>query len=117
VDRERIRGVDLPAVEKRLLDGLAIGALDGGFALLFLGVAIGYGTILSVWAVVLEEVSFKRYPRRSDFWLLIGFALIEGLGYRQLTVLYRLEGFWRQLRGVDSWGKMPREGFGVQKPG
>lgn len=99
-----------------LFIGLALGAVDPGFALLFFGVAIGYGTILSIWAVVLEEVSFKRYKRRSDFWVLIGFALIEGLGYRQMTVLYRLEGFWKQLRGVESWGKMTREGFGTKKP-
>jgi cellulose synthase/poly-beta-1,6-N-acetylglucosamine synthase-like glycosyltransferase len=100
-----------------LLIGLALGAVDPQFALLFFFVAIGYGTILSIWAVVLEEFSFKRYQRRRDFWILLGFALIEGLGYRQLTVLYRLQGFWKHLRGVESWGKMTREGFGAKKPG
>lgn len=98
-----------------LVLGLAIGAVDARFAFLFFGVAIGYGTLLSIWAVVLEEFSFKRYLRRRDFWKLIGFALIEGLGYRQMTVLYRLQSFWKHLRGVESWGKMTREGFGGAK--
>lgn len=92
--------------------GLAIGAVDGRFAMLFLAVAIGYGMLLSLWAIVLEEMSFRKYKRRSDFWRLLGFAVIEGLGYRQLTVLFRLQGFWKYARGVETWGKMTREGIG-----
>ncbi len=99
-----------------LVLALLIGAVDAQFALLFFAVAVGYGTLLSIWAVVLEELSFKRYKRRSDFWKLIGFALIEGLGYRQMTVLFRLQAFWKQLRGEEGWGKMTREGFGTRPP-
>lgn len=99
-----------------LVLGLMLGAVQPGFALLFFGVAIGYGTLLSIWAVVLEETSFRRYRRRTDFWKLIGFALIEGLGYRQMTVFFRLQSFWKQLRGVESWGAMTRQGFGGPKP-
>jgi cellulose synthase/poly-beta-1,6-N-acetylglucosamine synthase-like glycosyltransferase len=91
--------------------GLAIGAVDWGFAALFLAVAIGFGGLLSMWAVVLEELSFRRYRRRADFWRLLWFALIEGIGYRQMTVLFRLQAFWRFARGVESWGRMTREGF------
>lgn len=97
-----------------LLVGLAIGAVDGRFALLFLAVAVGYGTLLSVWAVALEELSFKRYRRRGDTWRLLWFALIEGLGFRQLTVLFRLQAFWKFLRGAEGWGRMTREGFGAR---
>lgn len=92
--------------------GLAAGAVGKDFALLFLAVAIGYGMLLSLWAIVLEELSFRRYPLRRDFFKLLGFAVIEGLGYRQLTVLFRLRGYWGFFRGVDTWGRMPREGIG-----
>jgi cellulose synthase/poly-beta-1,6-N-acetylglucosamine synthase-like glycosyltransferase len=95
-----------------LIVGLAIGAVNGSFAVLFLAVAIGYGMLLSVWAIVLEELSFRRYRRRSDLARLLWFALIEGLGYRQMTVLFRLQAFWRYARGVESWGRMTREGIG-----
>jgi cellulose synthase/poly-beta-1,6-N-acetylglucosamine synthase-like glycosyltransferase len=95
--------------------GLAFGAVNAEFAVLFLVVAVGYGTLLSVWAIVLEELSFKRYRRRRDFWRLIGLALIEGVGYRQMTVLFRLQAFWKYARGVESWGRMTREGF-AKKP-
>jgi hypothetical protein len=94
-----------------LIVGLSMGVVDGTFALLFLAVAVGFGSLLSVWAVVLEELSFRRYHRRADFWRLLWFALIEGVGYRQMTVLFRLQAFWKFSRGVETWGRMTREGF------
>jgi cellulose synthase/poly-beta-1,6-N-acetylglucosamine synthase-like glycosyltransferase len=96
---------------------LSIGAIGWQFGLLFFAVAAGYGTLLSIWAVVLEEVSFRRYKRRSDFLRLLGFAFIEGLGFRQLTVWFRLQAFWKYFRGVESWGAMTRKGFAGAKKG
>ncbi len=98
-----------------LLVGLALGVVNLQFALLFLAVAVGFGTLLSVWAIVLEEASFRRYGRPIDLARLLWFAIIEGLGYRQMTVLFRLQGFWNYLRGVESWGRMTREGIGARK--
>ena len=94
-----------------LVVGLALGAVNTPFALAFLAVAIGYGILLSVWAIVLEEVTFRRYNGRSDVWRLLFFAVIEGLGFRQLTVYYRLHAFWKVMRGEKGWGVMQREGF------
>lgn len=95
-----------------LLLGLALGAVNAEFALLFLVVAIGYGSLLSVWAIVLEEFSFRRYGRASDVLRLVWYAFVEGLGYRQLTVLFRLQGMVNYVRGVETWGRMTRQGFG-----
>ena len=95
-----------------LILGLALGAVNVSFALLFLAVSIGYGMLLSVWAIVLEELSFRRYKRRADFARLLFFAFVEGLGYRQMTVFFRLQAFYRYARGVESWGRMTREGIG-----
>jgi cellulose synthase/poly-beta-1,6-N-acetylglucosamine synthase-like glycosyltransferase len=91
--------------------GLAIGAVDLRFAWLFLLVAYGYGSLLSVWVVMLEELTFRRYSRRSDYLRLLSRAFIESLGFRQLTVWFRLQAFWKYMRGVQSWGAMTREGF------
>ncbi len=93
------------------VSGLALGVLDLTFALLFLSAAWGYGTLVTLASVVMEEVTFKCYPRFSDFRRLVSFALIESFGYRQLTVLWRVQGFWNALRGSTSWGTMKRRGF------
>jgi cellulose synthase/poly-beta-1,6-N-acetylglucosamine synthase-like glycosyltransferase len=92
--------------------GLAFGLVDVSFALLFILVAWGYGMLLSIWAVVLEEVSFRRYRRFGDLVRLLLFASLENFGYRQRTVWWRLKAFASVARGEHVWGDMSRKGFG-----
>ncbi|HJQ64802.1 MAG TPA: glycosyltransferase [Gemmatimonadales bacterium] len=91
--------------------GLWQGFLDLSFALLFLLVAWGYGMLLSIWGIVLEEVGFRRYKRWSDLGRLLLCAVLENFGYRQLTVWFRLRAFWSALRYRHVWGHMVRTGF------
>ncbi len=91
--------------------GLLVGAINVPFAILFFLVAYGYGLILSVMTLVLEEMSFHRYARLRDRFVLLGWVLLENLGYRQLTVAWRLRGLWKYLRGRKDWGTMERRGL------
>jgi len=67
--------------------------------------------LLSIWAVVLEEVSFRRYRRFGDLLLLLLYASLENLGYRQLTVWWRLKAFASVWKRGHRWGEMIRKGF------
>jgi cellulose synthase/poly-beta-1,6-N-acetylglucosamine synthase-like glycosyltransferase len=78
---------------------------------IFFIVAIIYGMLFSVGAVLLEEISFHRYPRGRDLLKLTFYAVVENFGYRQMTVVWRIKGLWDYLRGVKSWGHMQRTGF------
>jgi cellulose synthase/poly-beta-1,6-N-acetylglucosamine synthase-like glycosyltransferase len=91
--------------------GLAVGAVNTSFALLFLLVAWGYGMLLSMWAVVLEEASFRRYGRIGDLVRLLLFAMLETFGYRQRTVWWRLRAFVTVWTSSHVWGEMTRKGF------
>jgi len=91
--------------------GLAYGAINTSFALLFILVAWGYGMLLSLWAVVLDEVSFRRYGRAADLLLLLLYATLETFGYRQRTVWWRLKAFASVWRRGHVWGEMVRKGF------
>lgn len=93
------------------LGGLYLGAVDVTFALLFVLVAWGYGMLLSLWAVVLEEVSFRRYHRLADVGRLLLYATLENFGYRQLTVWWRLKAFLTVFTHRKVWGEMTRKGF------
>lgn len=79
----------------------------------FLGLAFLYGLVLSLGAVVLEDAGFGRHPGWDDLRRVLLYAIAENLGYRQLTHLWRLEGFWRLWRGGD-WGAMERKGLSRQ---
>jgi cellulose synthase/poly-beta-1,6-N-acetylglucosamine synthase-like glycosyltransferase len=91
--------------------GLATGAVDWTIAGLFYLTAYGLGTALTAFTLILEDLSFHRYETFRDRALLFWWALVENLGYRQMTVYWRLRGLWKFLRGNKDWGSMERKGF------
>jgi cellulose synthase/poly-beta-1,6-N-acetylglucosamine synthase-like glycosyltransferase len=90
---------------------IVAGRADWWFATVFLALAVVLGGVLSVAAVALEELSFRRYPRLVDVLHLFWLAALENLGYRQLNTWWRVKGTVSALRGVESWGRMTRKGF------
>ena len=90
---------------------IPFGLLDWRFAELFFLAAVVYGSLLSVAAVVLEELSFRRYPRVTDLLRLAAYGVLEHFGYRQLVTCWRLKGIVDYCRGRQAWGTMKREGF------
>jgi hypothetical protein len=92
---------------------LVLGAISGPFALAFFLVAFALGAALSLTAVVLEELSFRRYERTGDLLQLLGLPLVEAFGYRQLNAWWRIKGLWSYFRSKEGWGVMERSGFGT----
>jgi cellulose synthase/poly-beta-1,6-N-acetylglucosamine synthase-like glycosyltransferase len=90
------------------------GRAEWPFVIAFLSVAVILGGALSLSAVALEELSFRRYPRLSDLLRLFSLALLENFGYRQLSAWWRLKGTISDIRGVEGWGHMVRKGFNVE---
>jgi len=90
---------------------LFLGIVDWTFAALFYLTAYGLGTALTALTLILEDMSFHRYDTFRDRSLLFGWTLLENLGYRQMTVYWRLRGLWKFLRGRKEWGAMERKGF------
>ena len=91
--------------------GLAFGLVNVQFAMLYFLVAYGLGMLLSLLTLLLEELSFQRYQGIRDRLVLIAWAILENVGYRQLTVAWRLQGIWKYLRGRKDWGAMERRGL------
>ncbi len=93
--------------------GLALGVVQVTYAVMFATFAYGYAVFVSVAALCLEEWSFHRYPRWRDLAIAVAACVLENVGYRQLTAIWRLQGWWAALRGArQEWGTMTREGFG-----
>jgi cellulose synthase/poly-beta-1,6-N-acetylglucosamine synthase-like glycosyltransferase len=92
-----------------------LGVLDVQFFLMFLTVAILYGMFLSIAAILLEEISFRRYPGWIDLTKLFAYGILENFGYRQMLSAMKVKAFWDALRRRRAWGRMQRRGF-QQKP-
>jgi cellulose synthase/poly-beta-1,6-N-acetylglucosamine synthase-like glycosyltransferase/tetratricopeptide (TPR) repeat protein len=92
--------------------GLALHAFDAPFALMFFLFAYGFGALLTIISITMDELCLGRYTRMRDRALLVLWTLAENLGYRQLTVYWRLRGFEKFFRRQQAWGDMKRKGFG-----
>jgi cellulose synthase/poly-beta-1,6-N-acetylglucosamine synthase-like glycosyltransferase len=100
-----------------MLAALPLGWISGSALAALMLAAIGLGTVLSTFALLLEEVSFHLYERRRHLVVLLLATLVENLGYRQLTAVWRaratLEWLVRVRRG---WGDMKRTGWQGSPP-
>jgi cellulose synthase/poly-beta-1,6-N-acetylglucosamine synthase-like glycosyltransferase len=91
--------------------GVVFGLIDWRMAQLLFLAAILYGTLNSVAAVLLEELSFRRYLKLGDVMKLLAAALVENFGYRQLNTWWRLLGVIDYMKGKQGWGAMTRKGL------
>ncbi|MGE3473137.1 MAG: glycosyltransferase, partial [Vicinamibacterales bacterium] len=97
-----------------LAASLAVGLVDRSFAVLFFALAVGIGLVLSVATLLLDQASFMRFRRPRDLAWLVWWSVAENLGYRQMTVYWRLRGLVKYLRGRSDWGAMTRKGFATR---
>jgi cellulose synthase/poly-beta-1,6-N-acetylglucosamine synthase-like glycosyltransferase len=88
-----------------------IGAMPLSLFLLILALAIGYGTLLSLGSVLLEETTVRRYPGLKHLMVLIGFAVIENFGYRQMLSIFRAQGVLQYVFGLRNWEKVVHTGI------
>ena len=90
----------------------ALGLLAPSYLALLFIAAVLFGVFHSVGSVILEEMTFHRYPKVGDVMALMGAAFIENFGYRQLSVVWRVMGFIRYFgKHGTAWGRMTRKGF------
>jgi len=95
---------------------LATGQLGVDFLVLFLTVAILFGVLISLIAVYLEGLMFRRYPKLRSLGRLAFYALVENLGYRQLNSWWRTKAYFTYFTRKAKWGEMERSAYGVDTP-
>ncbi len=88
-----------------------LGVMNLHFMISFFLVAVLYGIILSVGALLLEENTFRKYPRVSQIIKLFIYAIIDNFGYRQLNTIYKLEATLGYRKNKSSWGSIKRRKF------
>jgi len=90
---------------------LCVNAVSYEIALLFFTAAFVLGMVLSLSSIVLEELSFKKYPGVRNVVILSIYAVLENFGYRQLSTYFRFKGLMEYFLGNKKWGEMKRSGF------
>lgn len=88
-----------------------LGLLSAEYLWAMLAVTVGFGVVISVGALALEEVELRRFPDAKSLMILMGAAVLENFGYRQINNFWRLRGAWQFLTKAQGWGNMTRKGF------
>ena len=99
-----------------VIGSYVLGILDVQFFVMFLAVAVLYGMFLSIAAILLEEISFRRYPAWIDLMKLLAYSVLENFGYRQILSAMKVKAFWDAIRRRRAWGRMQHRGFRERAP-
>ncbi len=93
--------------------GVTIGGLNWPVATALIGATLLYSVVITLLALLAEELTFARYRTNRDLTMALAGIVGENLGFRQLTLWWRLRGLVDGFRNRPTvWGDMERAGFG-----
>lgn len=87
------------------------GALSWTLFLQFVLFGYGFATLISIGSVLQEELTYKRYNDLQDVARLVSYCFLEHFPYRQLHMIWRLQGLWQYFRGDMAWRPLKRQGL------
>jgi len=86
------------------------GALSRQLLVEFLLFGYAFATVISIGSVLQEEITYKRYNDWQDVARLVTYCFLEHFPYRQMHMIWRLQGLWQYLRGDMVWKELKRQG-------
>jgi len=93
-----------------------LGVLSRHFFIEFMIYGYLFAAMLSVGAVLQEELTYRRYNDWRDVARLILFSFLEQFPYRQMHLIWRLQGIWQYARGDMAWRPLERVGLEAGSP-
>lgn len=88
-----------------------LGVLSREFLVQFLLFGYAFATVISIGSVLQEELTYKRYSHWRDVARLISYCFLEHFPYRQMHMVWRLQGIWQYMRGDVVWKPLKRQGL------
>jgi len=89
----------------------ALGYLNWKYFGIMIAVSVFFGIAVTLLAVLLNDVTSRRYMRGPDLVLFLVVAILENVGYRQLNSFWGCIGTWQSMTGKGGWGTMKRRAF------
>jgi len=91
-----------------------LGVLSREFFVQFMIFGYAFATVISIGSVLQEELTYKRYNDWKDVARLVSYCFLEHFPYRQMHMIWRLQGLWQYLRGDMAWRPLERKGLSEQ---
>ncbi|MGN6639823.1 MAG: glycosyltransferase [Mucilaginibacter sp.] len=80
-------------------------------AILIMVGVICIGILYSIFAIMMEVLTYNQYKQRKDILKLVLVAILEPFVFHPFVVLSAIKGNFDLLRKNNSWGEMTRQGF------
>lgn len=91
------------------------GSIEWNFFFSLLGLIYSFGVLYSVFAILMEVLTYNQYRSRKDILNLLLTAFLEPLIFHPFVVWSAIMGNIDFLRKKNSWGEMTRKGFSIAK--
>jgi biofilm PGA synthesis N-glycosyltransferase PgaC len=73
------------------------------------------GVLYSIFAIMMEVLTYNQYRGRKDILRLVGAAMLEPFLFHPFVVWSAIRGNVDLIRKRNSWGEMTRQGFATEK--
>ena len=90
------------------------GIVNWTFFFALLGFVLTFGWLYSIFAIMMEVLTFNQYKKKGEVARLIFTALVEPFWFHPFVVWSAIRGNIDLIRKKNSWGEMTRQGFGAQ---
>lgn len=91
------------------------GLIDWKLFIILLQLIFSFGFLYSVFAILMEVLTYNQYKRPKDILSLIVTAFLEPFTFHPFVVWSSIMGIFDLLRKKNSWGEMTRQGFSNEK--
>lgn len=81
---------------------------EPAFFWLLLLVSAGFTAFFSILCILVEELSYRKYVTVHSIIMITVLSLIENLGYRQLTIYWRLKSFVQFVKNFSNVRKLTK---------
>jgi cellulose synthase/poly-beta-1,6-N-acetylglucosamine synthase-like glycosyltransferase len=98
-----------------LLIFAVLGFMDWPFFFALLGFILSFGFLYSVFAILMEVLTYNQYKKRKEIFSLILTAFLEPFIFHPFVVWSAVRGNIDLIRKKKSWGEMTRQGFAGKK--
>ena len=86
-----------------------LGLINWKFFFLLYAFIYSFSLMLSLWAILFEELTFHKYRRKRDVLRLAGMAFIEPFFYPMMA-WFSVKGNWNHFFKKHKWGKIVKKG-------
>lgn len=92
-----------------------LGTVNWTFFLALFAFVYSFGVSYSVFAILIEVLTYNQYKKKKEILRLFWIAMIEPFIFHPFVVWSAIRGNIDLIRKKKAWGEMSRQGFAVQK--